>query len=117
MSSVRIKSTFMYAGIFAAALLFFVFVYRCPIYAVFGVQCPGCGITRAYMAAMQFNFGAAFSHHPLFFIVAPLTGYVVFRNKLKKPLSGKTETAILIVVSILFAGVYIYRILNGNLTV
>jgi len=107
----------MYAGIFAAALLFFVFVYRCPIYAVFGVQCPGCGITRAYMAAAQLNFSAAFSYHPLFFIVAPLTGYVVFRNKLKKPLSGKTETAILIVVSILFAGVYIYRILNGNLTV
>jgi len=107
----------MYTGIFAAALLFFVFIYRCPIYAIFGFQCPGCGITRAYIAASQLNFSAAFSHHPLFFVAAPLVGYIVFRNKLMKPLSGKTETAILIVVSILFTGVYIYRVLNGNFTV
>jgi len=117
MIDAKIKPTLMYSGIFAAVLLFFVFLYQCPIYALFGVQCPGCGITRAYVSALHLNFSAAFSYHPLFFIVAPLVSYILFKNKLKKPLSGRTETAILIAVSVLFAGVYFYRMFSGNFIV
>jgi len=117
MSYAKMKPNLIYLGIFAAVLLFFVFIYECPVYAVFGIRCPGCGITRAYISALQFDFSAAFAHHPLFFIVAPLVSYVLLRNKLKKPLDGKTETAILVTVTVLFAGVYVYRILNGSFTV
>jgi len=108
------KTGFGYAGIFVAAALFLLFVYRCPVYMILGFQCPGCGITRAYMAAMQFDFSSAFAYHPLFFVAAPLTVYIVFRNKLKKPLSSNAETVILITLAVLFAAVYIYRISTGS---
>ena len=117
MNDVKVKSAFTFFGVFAAVLLFFIFIYQCPIYLLFGIRCPGCGITRAYISALQFDFSAAFAHHPLFFIVAPLISYILFKSKLKKPLNGKTETAILVTVTVLFAGVYIYRILSGSFTI
>ncbi len=38
----------------------------CIFQSIFGISCPGCGMTRALLAALRFDFKAAFSFHPMF---------------------------------------------------
>jgi len=117
MEAAKVKTTLMYTGIIAAIVLFIIFLYQCPIYALTGIQCPGCGITRAYISAIQLDFRTAFSHHPLFLTIAPLLFYITFRNKLKKTLSGKVETIILLGITTVFITVYIIRMLSNSFVV
>ena len=41
----------------------------CPIRYLTGINCPGCGMTRAYIALWHGNFKAALANHPLFMLV------------------------------------------------
>jgi hypothetical protein len=38
----------------------------CMVNALFGMPCPGCGLTRAWYAALGLRVGEAFAFHPLF---------------------------------------------------
>lgn len=42
----------------------------CPFRFFFGISCPGCGMTRALLAALRLDFAAAFSYHPVVFPAA-----------------------------------------------
>ena len=44
----------------------------CPIRLVFGIPCPGCGMTRAWLLAIRLRFAGAFNMHPLFLLAPPL---------------------------------------------
>ena len=48
----------------------------CPMAGLSGQPCPGCGLTRATLAALHGDLGGAFELHPLFPMLAPL--YVYF---------------------------------------
>ena len=111
------KRIWAYHFVVLIAVLFVAFVYKCPFQYLFRIPCPGCGITRAYLSLLRLDFRAAFEYHPLFFAVAPMVLYVAHRNVLKRRLSGKTETIILIVILVLFIAVYIYRLLNNAFVV
>ena len=41
-------------------------VFGCPVYGTFQVRCPGCGLTRAWLAFLTGDFTAALSQHALF---------------------------------------------------
>lgn len=41
----------------------------CIVRFVAGVSCPGCGLTRAWLCALRFDFDAALAFHPLFWSV------------------------------------------------
>lgn len=43
--------------------------YVCIFRRITGYPCPGCGMSRACLAALQFKFDEAFEYHPLFFLV------------------------------------------------
>lgn len=45
---------------------------RCTVRLTTGLPCPGCGMTRAYLALIQGDFAGAFFWHPLFWMVIPL---------------------------------------------
>lgn len=47
----------------------------CLFINIFGIPCPTCGITRAFISLINFNFKEAFRFHPLFWIV-PLIPFV-----------------------------------------
>ena len=47
----------------------------CPFYTLTGLQCPGCGNSRAAMALLRLDFAASFSHNPLFL---PQIGYIAW---------------------------------------
>lgn len=78
----------------------------CPIKFLTGVSCPGCGMTRAVMAALGLQFHEAFYYHPLFFLVPFMFALYLFDYKLK-PLHVKYIWALIIVI---FLGLYIYRL-------
>lgn len=50
----------------------------CIFRLVTGVPCPGCGMTRAHLAALSLDFRAAFFYHPLWFLPAPLVLIQIF---------------------------------------
>jgi hypothetical protein len=44
----------------------------CPMAGVLGIPCPGCGLTRATLAAIHGDVRAALRLHPLVFVLTPL---------------------------------------------
>ena len=44
----------------------------CPIYSIFGIECPGCGVTRMIASIARFDFSAAFGYNPFLLVTSPL---------------------------------------------
>lgn len=78
----------------------------CPVLYITGVSCPGCGLTRACLKALRFDFASAFHYHPLFFCVPLALLIFMFRNKMPKSVFVGCYTVIIV----LFAGVYMLRL-------
>ena len=49
----------------------------CPTALFFGIPCPGCGLTRATLALLRGDVGAALHFHPLVFVLTPLAAYAL----------------------------------------
>lgn len=95
----------MVAAIGLAALLLHILGIGCPIKFMFGISCPGCGMTRACLSAIHFDFAEAFSFHPLFWVIpCYIIGYC-FREKIPK----KVINILNIIVIIAFISVYFIR--------
>jgi len=56
----------------AAAGLVWLGTPMCPFAAFVHQPCPGCGLTRAALAAFALDFDRAFALHPLVFFALPL---------------------------------------------
>lgn len=82
----------------------------CIIKYLTGVSCLGCGMTRAWLAALKLDFSMAFYYHPLFFM--PVIILIIILNR--KRLKPKTLSVIIWAVLILFGIVYIYRMFTPN---
>ncbi|MBI3600982.1 MAG: DUF2752 domain-containing protein [Nitrospinae bacterium] len=41
----------------------------CPVKTVFGIQCPGCGMTRAFLSLIRGEIGNAFHFNPFSFFL------------------------------------------------
>ena len=52
----------------------------CPIYAITGLQCPGCGISRMFLALLHLDFSAAFHYNPVVLCLLPLMVLVGVRK-------------------------------------
>ena len=53
----------------------------CPIKFLTGISCPGCGMSRAWLAALRLDWRVAFAFHPLFLLPVPAAGLLLFRQK------------------------------------
>jgi hypothetical protein len=84
----ELRKPAIFTGIAAAGLSYLLLVpseYKIPCifnYAT-GMQCPGCGLTRASMAILRGDFAAAFNFNPLIF-AAPLFLAAYFLAKRSK---------------------------------
>ena len=61
----------------AAVALWMLLDWECFWIAAFGIPCPGCGMTRAFFAALRLDFREAFRLHPMFWAM-PLLGVHLF---------------------------------------
>ena len=93
------------------ALVSWIFGSSCPSYALFSFCCPFCGMTRAHLAALRFDFAAAFSYHPTFFAGVPFLWLLIhmgfFESKWQKVLWW-IATAVL---GALLLGAYVARVI------
>lgn len=79
----------------------------CPIKFVTGISCLGCGMTRAWLSVLKFDFAAAFHFHPLF-LLPPIAVIVYF---LKSKINLKIYKIIMLTMVIAFITIYLYRLL------
>jgi hypothetical protein len=63
-----------------AAVLVFGSFTVCPVALLTRHPCPGCGLTRAVLAAAHGGFNESFHHHPMAMVMFPLVAYVFARN-------------------------------------
>ncbi len=85
----------------------------CPIRFVTGVSCPGCGMTRAWLALLRLDFAGAFYYHPLFLM--PAAALVVYMCKAGIP--GKVYNIWMFTLIMLFSIIYLLRLLGPDDTV
>lgn len=50
----------------------------CLFRSITGLECPGCGNTRAAFALLRLDFGAAFRYNPMFFVEFFYLAWVLF---------------------------------------
>ena len=82
----------------------------CPIYELFGICCPLCGTTRAWISFINGDIEAAFRYHPLF-LITPLwfLAAVHYESIFNK---NKTIGCVLICIAALLAIINLLRILH-----
>lgn len=93
-----------------AVLVIFYYLVGCPIRWISGITCPSCGMTRAAISLLKFDFASAFNYHPLIFILPIIAIIYCIRNHLTK----KTQTIFLFIFIALFFIVYILRLFAGS---
>lgn len=54
----------------------------CIFIRFLGIPCPGCGMTRAMLAAFRLDWAAAFAYHPMFWSMPILYLYFLFDGRL-----------------------------------
>lgn len=77
----------------------------CPIYALFGKYCPGCGISRMCVSLFHLDFQAAYLSNRFLFILSPfLLIYFIWKSieyiRFGYTKTGKIETAVIFVIAI-----------------
>ena len=51
--------------------------------SIFGIHCPGCGLTTAFISLIELNFKNAFETNWLVFIIVPTSIYYMTQNYIK----------------------------------
>lgn len=67
----RRKEKWIFTGIMLLVMALWLWLAPgCPIRNTTGIPCPGCGMSRAWTAALRLDFASAFSWHPMFWSAA-----------------------------------------------
>lgn len=101
----KIMFTFMFAFFVTAAYCMHI---PCIYKTLFGIPCPGCGMTRAVLSALRLDFKSAFSYHPMFFTLPVCWLYIMFDGKFFNIVW--LDRLVLIAVALGFAISYIFKI-------
>jgi len=91
------------------ALTSFLFGSVCVAEATIGLPCPGCGLTRAWLAALSLDFGRAFSYHPLFLIPPAFVAVYIYKKVKRANARTKWFDAVCVTVLLAFGVTYAVR--------
>lgn len=73
-----------YSIIFGVGLAYLIWVLitdlriPCPLSALSGIKCPGCGVTRMIAAIARLDLASAFGYNPFLFVTGPVILLLVF---------------------------------------
>ena len=82
----------------------------CVCLRLTGFPCPGCGMTRAVLAALRLDFSAAFAAHPMFWSMPIVYAYLLLDHGL---FPGKKMNSILLYgIGIGFLAQWLGKIVN-----
>lgn len=99
-------------ALFAAWLALYLLDIGCVFRLMTGIPCPGCGMTRAWLAALRLDFAAAFAYHPLFWVV-PIAFVLAFvREKMASSKQKRGIDIVIAVLCVLVVAVWIVRLVN-----
>lgn len=103
----------------ASAAILLLSIPVCPTALILHIPCPGCGLSRATLAALRGDFASAFKLHPAVFVVVPMItlfmlGQVaVYVNpewtRLEKLLRARWLESTMILVMLLVIALWIAR--------
>lgn len=96
----------------AAALIYFL-DYGCIFRKIFGVICPSCGLSRAFMCCLKLDFAGAFYYHPMIFSLPVLVLYIIKNGVLFK--NSVVNRIVLAAIGAGFVLCYIIRLFLGYL--
>ena len=85
---------------------------NCMLRDLTGIPCPSCGMTRAAISLLQFDFRAAFYYHPLcyFLVVAVVYIFGLYIVKGVSPLA-KRHLWVYITTLVVFIAVWLVRLI------
>ncbi len=72
------------ASALALVAVMYLLKISCFFKLIFGISCPGCGITRACISILRLDFAAAFHLNPMFWSVPILVLLYLFDGRLFK---------------------------------
>lgn len=52
--------------------------YQCPLLKLTGFICPGCGMSRAWLAALRLDFSQALYYNPMFWCIPVLMLFALY---------------------------------------
>jgi len=77
------KNKLMLTAFYLAVLVLFWYLkVPCLFKHFLNIECPGCGMTRAVLSALKFDFIAAFTYHPMFWSLPLIYLYLLFDGNL-----------------------------------
>lgn len=92
----------------------YIFAVGCPLHRIFGIPCPGCGMSRAWISFFMLDFKSAFKFHPLFIPITGILLYEIHREIVPKKLPKKVETVLLVLIVSAALILYFYRLFSGD---
>jgi hypothetical protein len=106
-----------FAGYLAIHALLERSLHLCWFRTLTGINCPTCGISRAFLALSESHFVQAFLYNPLILLLAlgailQVTSTLAFKRRLALSASPKERKVLLIIFLILFALNWLYVILT-----
>ena len=91
-------------------LLFLWFIgYQCPLLFFFGIPCPFCGMTRAFLCVLNGNIPESFYFHPLWPVVLLIMVIFVLCKMKMIHLSDKVMNNGAFIIGLLFLLCFIIR--------
>jgi hypothetical protein len=103
-----------HVGAGAAVVVIFYFLSKyfgsiCPTYRIFKIPCPFCGMTRAHLAALRFDFSTAIHYNPVFYLGLPCIFFMV-HDKLFAPKYEKFRKIMAGILLGIIVAAYIVRV-------
>lgn len=100
------------AAYLAFAALWYIHDMPCVFRAALGIRCPGCGTTRAWLAALGGRLPEAFSYNPLFWAVPVLYIFILYDGHVTG--SKRLNGVILFTILAGYLALFLLRLLPIN---
>lgn len=102
-----VKNVLILLLVIALTLIF----YKCPFKMITGIDCPGCGLTRAFCCILLCDFSAAVQYHLLSPLIFSELVYLLYYQFILRRKINNTAVAVGIAVNVfVMLAFWLYKI-------